>query len=362
MDFKAGAMSLVINGWACSTSIEDHTFVVESFVQQATATATTAYDYVRGVVGEVVTAATPLVEAATPVVKDATSKALEAASPVAADLVEKAKDALTSAGVDTAPVYEAAKTAASVAGEVSEKTSAALTTYTPAARGALETLLAQDPLVLAGGAGGLTLLYLLAPSLLGAALESARGFAGELTAPQTLDLLTSSEFLLVDVRTEKERSRSGNPALPRNAAKKRFNIPVEELPSKLRGQLRNARKVEAELTALKIAALKKLGKNSKIAILDSNGSTSRLVAKALTNLGFRSAYVVKDGTDGGSGWFQSQLAMESSGGSSFAEVLSPSRIIPASTGRFSSSGTSRGEVVDLPPVRRGFLLPGGVDE
>jgi hypothetical protein len=48
-----------------------------------------------------------------------------------------------------------------------------------------------------------------------------------------------------------------------------FYCSVEELSGKLRGQLRNARKVEAEVTAIKISSLKRVNKGSKIVIIDS---------------------------------------------------------------------------------------------
>ena len=44
---------------------------------------------------------------------------------------------------------------------------------------------------------------------------------------------------------------------------------MEELPGKIRGQLRNARKVEAEVAALKISYLKRLNRGSRIVIIDS---------------------------------------------------------------------------------------------
>jgi len=44
---------------------------------------------------------------------------------------------------------------------------------------------------------------------------------------------------------------------------------LEELPSKLKGLVRNAKKVEAEIAALKITYLKKINKGSNIVIMDS---------------------------------------------------------------------------------------------
>ena len=44
---------------------------------------------------------------------------------------------------------------------------------------------------------------------------------------------------------------------------------MEELLGKIRGQLRNVRKVEAENAALKISSLKRVNKDSRLIIIDS---------------------------------------------------------------------------------------------
>ena len=49
--------------------------------------------------------------------------------------------------------------------------------------------------------------------------------AGELTAPQALDLLSKEDYILIDVRSEKEKVKSGVPSLPRNAKNKFLPVP-----------------------------------------------------------------------------------------------------------------------------------------
>ncbi len=49
--------------------------------------------------------------------------------------------------------------------------------------------------------------------------------AGDLTAPQALDLLTKEDYTLIDVRTDKEKVKSGVPNLPRNIKNKLFALP-----------------------------------------------------------------------------------------------------------------------------------------
>eukprot|EP00475_Leptophrys_vorax_P028772 TRINITY_DN41865_c0_g1_i1.p1 TRINITY_DN41865_c0_g1~~TRINITY_DN41865_c0_g1_i1.p1 ORF type:complete len:404 (+),score=68.10 TRINITY_DN41865_c0_g1_i1:76-1287(+) len=300
---------------------------VEAFSKQAVDAATQAFDIVSSVTGQVVDAATPFVQKAAPVVIDVTKKAVDAATPYANDLAGQTSKALSDSGVEVAPILSAAKTAVGIAGDVTEKT---ITVASPYAQTTFETLIAQDPAVLAAGAGGLLLLYLLAPSFGGSIAYAARGYAGEFTAAQALDLLSTEDYTLIDVRTDSQKSRSGTPSLPRNAKSKLVTVAVEEVEGKLRGQIRNSRKVEADITAIKIAALKRLGKGSRIILIDSNGDIAKLVAQSLVSLGFKNTWIVKDGVDGGKGWVQSKLATESAG-LSFAEVLSPSRII-AGTG------------------------------
>lgn len=220
--------------------------------------------------------------------------------------------------------------------------------------------------------------------------------SGALTPAQTLDLISTKNYLLIDIRSEKDKDKAGIPRLPSSAKSKLIAIPwvalasnpfvplvplsarwqrilfssLEELPSKLKGLVRNVKKVEAEIAALKIAYLKRVNKGTNIVILDSwvLSSTSfiildndfgslpsflfcscfclvymysysdsgKLVARALTNLGFKNTWIVADGFSGNKGWLQSRLGTDSYN-FSFAEVISPSRIIPAATRRFGTT-------------------------
>lgn len=66
----------------------------------------------------------------------------------------------------------ALQTAASAAGD-------AIKVATPYAKSTLELLIAQDPAILAAGAGGLFLAYLLVPAFFSGVAYSARGYAGK---------------------------------------------------------------------------------------------------------------------------------------------------------------------------------------
>jgi hypothetical protein len=146
--------------------------------------------------------------------------------------------------------------------------------------------------------------------------------------------------------------------------------------------VRNARRAEAEIAALKISYLKRIGKGSNIVIMDSSvhlflkmnavtflselltclilqkcrySDSSKTVAKTLNSVGFKNCWVMSGGFSGRKGWAQSRLGTESYN-LSVVEVVKPSRVIPAAADRFvtasSTSTTSR-------TTRK--LLPGSVD-
>jgi shikimate 5-dehydrogenase len=61
---------------------------------------------------------------------------------------------------------------------------------------------------------------------------------------------------------------------------------------KLRGQLRDVAGIESQITALQIAALKRVSKSTKVLVLDKNGSTARSVAKDLARKGYGNVFVI----------------------------------------------------------------------
>lgn len=329
-------------------------YKVQSVTSQVTQTAGSAVGVVKDALQQLFTIVKPAVEVATPYIQQTADTAYRAALPVALDLEQQAENALQGAGIDTQPIVDAAKTVVSVTGEAVGQAENYIEAAQPYALSTFESILASDPLVLATGAGALLLVYFLAPPLLSSVSYAARGYKGDLTAPQTLDLLVKDNYTLVDVRTVREKTKSGVPSLPKNAKKKILPVPVEELPGKLKGQLRDVRRVEAEIAALKIAAMKRLNKSSKIVIIDSNGNVAKSIARSLSELGFKNTWVVLDGYDGGKGWLQSKLGSETYQSYSFGEILSPSRVIPAGTKRFFSN-TSKDEVVDVGSSRFKFL-------
>ncbi|XP_065872781.1 calcium sensing receptor, chloroplastic [Euphorbia lathyris] len=309
---------------------------VEKTVDQAQQVGSGFLDNAQRVFGVVSDALKPGIDAAMPVMKQAGDEALKFASPALSEASKKAQEALQGSGFDTQPVVTAAKTAADAA----QQTSKVIEGVKPVASSTVDTILAADPVVIAGTGGAIFLAYLLLPPVWSLISFNFRGYKGELTPAQTLDLVCTTNHVLIDIRSEKDKDKAGIPRLPSNAKNKLIAIPLEEIPNKLRGLVRNVKKVEAEIAALKISYLKKVNKGSKIVIMDSYSDSAKLVARTLTNLGFKNCWIVADGFSGGRGWIQSRLGTDSYN-LSLAQVISPSRIIPAAARRFGTTSSTK---------------------
>uniref|UniRef100_A0A5B6YHC3 Putative extracellular calcium sensing receptor n=1 Tax=Davidia involucrata TaxID=16924 RepID=A0A5B6YHC3_DAVIN len=276
------------------------------------------------------------VYAALPILQQAGEQAVKIASPAISEVSKEAQKAIQSSGFDTDPVLSAAKTVADAA----QQTTKIIEEAKPIASSTVNTISSAEPIVIVETAGALFLAYLLLPPIWSAISYSLRGYKGELTPAQALDLISTKNHLMVDIRSEKDKDKAGIPRLPSNAKNRMIAIPLEELPSKLKGLVRNVKKVEAEIAALKITYLKKINKGSNIVILDSYSDSAKIVARALTSLGFKNCWVVADGFSGSRGWLQSRMGTDAYK-FSFAEVISPSRAIPATIGRFGTTSSSK---------------------
>eukprot|EP00268_Persea_americana_P053090 TRINITY_DN5990_c0_g1_i1.p1 TRINITY_DN5990_c0_g1~~TRINITY_DN5990_c0_g1_i1.p1 ORF type:complete len:399 (-),score=69.15 TRINITY_DN5990_c0_g1_i1:202-1398(-) len=319
----------------------------ENAIDRATELSSGVFDVSRAIIQAIIEVLKPGVDVAVPVLQKAGSKALEVASPAVSGVVKQAQESLQSAGVDPMPVVSAAKTIAGAA----QQTSKVIEEAKPIASTTVNTLLSSDPRTIAVTAGALFLSYLLFPPLWSVVSFNLRGYKGNLSPAQALDLISSQNYLMIDIRPEQDKKKSGIPRLPSSAKNKMISIPLEELPSKIRGLVRNVKKAEAEIVALKISYLKRVNKGSNLVIMDSYSGMAKIVVRALTTLGFKNCWIVADGFSGGRGWLQSRLGTESYN-VSLAEVLSPSRVIPAAVGRL---GTTT-----FQSSRK--LLPGSADD
>ncbi|WVZ73848.1 hypothetical protein U9M48_022106 [Paspalum notatum var. saurae] len=285
-----------------------------------------------------------------PVLKSVSDEALKLAAPVVSGALKQAAEALQDAGVDPAPFLSVAKTAA-------ELVTKAIDAAKPIASATVETISSFDGKDYVVTALAAFLAYLLLPPVWALVSFNLRGYKGDLTPAQALDKVTTQDYVLIDVRSDKDKAKAGVPQLPSNAKNKLIAVPLEELPSKLKGMLRSARKAEAEITALKISYLKRIGKGTNVIIMDSYNDTSKTVARTLNSVGFKNSWVMAGGFSGRNGWAQSRLGTDSYN-LSVVEVVTPSRVIPAAAGR---GGTMAGRIGMTSRTTSRKLLPESVD-
>ncbi|PSR96573.1 Calcium sensing receptor like [Actinidia chinensis var. chinensis] len=316
---------------------------VEKTIDQAQELGSSFFDVVQRVFQVVAESMKPGIEVAMPILNQAGDQAVKIASPAVSEASKKALEAIESSGFDTEPVLSAAKTFADAA----QQTTKVIEGAKPMVSSTVETISSADPVSIVAAGGALFLAYFLLPPIWSVVSFSLRGYKGELTPAQTLDLVSMRNHVLIDIRAEKDKNKAGIPRLPSSAKNKMIAIPLEELPSKLKGLVRDVKKLEGEIAALKISYLKKINKGSNIVIMDSYSDSAKIVARTLTNLGFSNCWVVADGFSGRRGWLQSRLGADSYN-VSITEVLSPSRVIPAVVQRFGTTGSAK-------------LLPGGFE-
>ncbi|MBA0757236.1 hypothetical protein Gotri_020346 [Gossypium trilobum] len=301
-------------------------------VQEASSSALDVAQQIFDVVGKVLK---PAIDAGVPIAQKAGEEALKVASPAISEASKKAQEAFQGTGLDTEPVLSAAKTAADAA----KQTTKVIEVAKPIASSTMETITSAEPITIVATGGALFVAYLLIPPIWSFISYNLRGYkGGDLTPAQALDLISTQNYVMIDIRSEKDKDRAGVPRLPSSAKNRMVAIPLEELPSKLRSLVRNTKKVEAEIAALKISYLKKISKSSNIVIMDSYCDSAKTVARTLASLGFNNCWVVADGFSGRKGWLQSRLGTDSYN-FSLVEILSPSNVFPAAAKRFGTTST-----------------------
>ncbi|KAG8488053.1 hypothetical protein CXB51_018632 [Gossypium anomalum] len=292
-------------------------------VQEASSSALDVAQQIFDVVGKVLK---PAIDAGVPIAQKAGEEALKVASPAISEASKKAQEAFQGTGLDTEPVLSAAKTAADAA----KQTTKVIEVAKPIASSTVETIISAEPITIVATGGALFVAYLLIPPIWSFISYNLRGYkGGDLTPAQALDLISTQNYVMIDIRSEKDKDRAGVPRLPSSAKNRMVAIP---------SLVRNTKKVEAEIAALKISYLKKISKSSNIVIMDSYCDSAKTVARTLASLGFNNCWVVADGFSGRKGWLQSRLGTDSYN-FSLVEVLSPSNVFPAAAKRFGTTST-----------------------
>lgn len=292
-------------------------------------------DTVTGVAGDLTEAAKvvakasePAVSAATPIVKAGVGVAVEKGTPIVGQLFSTLKDAVNQ-GVDSETLSQASSAIKKAADVTGKAVDVGLPVATEATKTTVDFVTTTDPVVLAAGAAAAFVSYYALPPLAGVLADISRGYAGNISAPDLLDTLINKRCTLVDIRSDQSRVSAGEPQLPSQARNKFVHWPVVKITRKERGQVKGADAIESQVTAIQIAALKKLpGKGSPVVIMDENGSgQAKDIAKRVSSMGYSKVYVLNGGF---SAWKSASLGVQEVS-RVFTEVVTPPELGSGST-------------------------------
>lgn len=272
-------------------------------------------------VGDVASKVAPVVEKTTKSVSPIINDAIESyGKPLASSLSSKLSE--------TGPQVGKLVQDAGVSPDIVQGASKAVSATKPFVTSAVDFVTTTPPLTLAEYAAGVGVGVLALPgmlSLLGAVL---RGFAGFVTPAGVLDKLsTSQKAVLIDIRSEREKESAGIPDMREKS--KYIQIEFASVDDgRVRRELKNIADLEATMTALQVAALKKISKASEVYLMDKNGSSSKVVARKLASKGFKNVYVVNGGY---SAWQRERLPSRMATSVSNVEVIAPGQVLFGST-------------------------------
>ena len=252
--------------------------------------------------------------------------------------------ALSESGVDAKSVAGAGEQAVATAKPLFESLVTFITT--------------SPPTILAETAVGLVAAYYLLPPVLKASVGLLRGYAGDVSPPAALDALaTQGNAVMVDIRSARDKEQSGIPDLPNSG--KLVELEYASIDDrKLRGQLRDIQGLEMKITAMQVAALKRLSKGAHLYLMDKNGGVAKAVARELAGRGFGKVFVINGGF---SGWQRDRLGTKLGASVSRVEVLLPG----GSSSSFGRGGGGGGSVSSsstrqmLPVQQTRRALPSG---
>eukprot|EP00252_Welwitschia_mirabilis_P004915 TRINITY_DN1525_c0_g1_i8.p1 TRINITY_DN1525_c0_g1~~TRINITY_DN1525_c0_g1_i8.p1 ORF type:complete len:624 (+),score=98.61 TRINITY_DN1525_c0_g1_i8:143-2014(+) len=122
------------------------------------------------------------------------------------------------------------------------------------------------------------------------------GYSGDITPKLAADLLvTDPNTVLIDIRPEELKERDGIPDIRRRA---RFRFATVELPMvdpEVKKSLKNAKEIDDLLLAVLIKNLQIVNSKTKVLVMDTSGSQSKRVARALRKLGIKRTFRVQGG-------------------------------------------------------------------
>lgn len=276
-------------------------------------------------VGDAASKVAPVVEKTTKAVSPIINNVIESyGKPLASSLSSKLSETVSSAGPQVGKLVQDA----GVSPDVVQGASKTINATKPLVTSAVDFVTTTPPLTLAEYAAGMGIGVLALPGMLSFFGAVLRGFAGYATPAGVLDKLsTSPKAVLIDIRSEREKESSGIPDMREKSKYIQLEFATVE-DGRVRRELKDISNVEATMTALQVAALKKISKSSEVYLMDKNGASSKVVARKLASKGFKNVFVVNGGYGA---WQRERLPIRMATSVSKVEVIAPGTVLFGST-------------------------------
>nr|XP_024376876.1 uncharacterized protein LOC112282921 isoform X4 [Physcomitrium patens]PNR53804.1 hypothetical protein PHYPA_007479 [Physcomitrium patens] len=122
------------------------------------------------------------------------------------------------------------------------------------------------------------------------------GYSGDLLPVSAIDLLKKERnVVLVDIRPQELRESEGIPDLRRGMRTRFATVEAIQVDGPFRKSVRNSKEIDNILTAAVIRNLKTVQPSTKVIVMDTDGSQSKEIARALRRFGVRRRYRVEGG-------------------------------------------------------------------
>ena len=329
---RAGTAESVVDDVA--NSIANAAQSSASAVKQGLAAA----DKAAGVATDAYSKISPAIEKATkavsPILEDAINAGKPVASSLAAELAKTASSAASSVASGASSALKDAGVSSSTIKGVESAVSGVYSAAKPLVTSFVDFVSSSSPVSLVEYSAAAAALALSFPIIASAVVRGLRGYAGPASPAIVLDKLsTGSQVALVDIRSVRDKEASGIPDMRDKSKYVQLEFATLE-DGRVRRELKDTGSLEVTMTALQIAALKKISKKSEIYIMDKNGSISGAVARQVAARGFGKVHVVKGGF---SAWQRERLPIRMAESVGRVEVVSPSAVLFGSTKKSSAS-------------------------
>ena len=313
-----------------------------------------AADKASSAAAEAYSKISPVIEKATKSVSPIVNDAFEAGKPIASSLASEVTKASLSA---VSSVVSGASSALKDAGvspsaikSVESAATGAYSTAKPLMSSFVDFVTTTDPVTLVEYSAAAAAFVLAFPSIASFILRSVRGYAGATSPAIVLDRLsTGSQVAIVDIRSQREKEGSGIPDMRDKSKYIQMEAAVVD-DGRVRRELKNVGSLEVTMTALQIAALKKISRKTELYIMDRNGTLSGAVARQVAARGIGNVHIVKGGF---SGWQRERLPVRMAESIGRVEVVAPSAVLFGSTKKAIAEGSTTKKA--LPAPKKGLL-------